>query len=47
MRNCLCISPQEFLNIYLAKESDFQKATLRIFHESDKQSYLEIEALKK
>lgn len=29
-------NPQKFMNIYEAKDSDFQKATIRIYHESSK-----------
>lgn len=41
------LNPQKFVDIYKAKETDFQKATQRVFHEAGNQSYLEIDLLKK
>ena len=35
-------NPQKFVNIYEAKESDFQKATHRIFHDAKNASYITI-----
>ncbi|MFZ4620984.1 MAG: CocE/NonD family hydrolase [Bacteroidota bacterium] len=34
-------NPQKFVNIYTAKESDFQKATHRVYRSSQDQSYIE------
>jgi len=35
-------NPQAFLDIYSAKESDFQKATQRVYHTSEMPSHLEV-----
>jgi len=35
-------NPQKFVNIYEAKESDFQNATHRLYHSTQKSSYLEV-----
>ena len=35
-------NPQKFVNIYQAKDSDFQKATHRLFHDAKNASYLTI-----
>ena len=35
-------NPQTFVDIYQAKESDFQKATQRVFHTGDLPSHLEV-----
>jgi uncharacterized protein len=35
-------NPQTFLDIYSAKESDFQKATQRVYHTSEMPSHLEV-----
>ena len=29
-------NPQQFINIYTAKDSDFQKATIRVYHNQSK-----------
>jgi uncharacterized protein len=39
-------NPQKFVNIYEAKESDFQKATIRIFHNASNASYIILPVLK-
>jgi hypothetical protein len=39
-------NPQTFCDIYGAKESDFQKATHRIYHAGDKTSQITVRALK-
>jgi len=39
-------NPQKFVNIYEAKESDFQKATIRIYHEVNNASYILLPVLK-
>jgi len=41
------LNPQKFVNIFTAKQSDFQKATQRIYHDAKHQSYLEIQLLGK
>jgi putative CocE/NonD family hydrolase len=40
-------NPQKFVNIYEAKESDFQKATIRIFHNEKSASYILLPVLSK
>lgn len=35
-------NPQTFVNIYNAKESDFQKATQRVYHNAEMPSHLEL-----
>jgi len=40
-------NPQKFVNIYEAEESDFQKATIRIYHEVNNASYILLPVLKK
>jgi len=36
-------NPQKFVpNIFAAKESDFQKATQRVYHSTDQASYIEL-----
>ncbi|MBL7816023.1 MAG: CocE/NonD family hydrolase [Saprospiraceae bacterium] len=40
-------NPQKFVNIYQAKDSDFQKATHRIFHNAKNASHLTIRVLDK
>ncbi len=41
------INPQKFTdNIFLAKESDFIKATHRVFHQSGNETYVEVNVLK-
>jgi putative CocE/NonD family hydrolase len=39
-------NPQSFVNIYQAKESDFQKATIRIFHDEQHASRIILPVLK-
>ena len=39
-------NPQKYVNIYEAKESDFQKATIRIYHDADNASYILVPVLK-
>ncbi|MEP7110964.1 MAG: CocE/NonD family hydrolase, partial [Ferruginibacter sp.] len=39
-------NPQKFLNIYLANDSDFQKATIRIFHDGINQTRFILPVLK-
>jgi len=39
-------NPQKFVDIYSCSESDFQKATMRIYHESAHPSNLKITVLK-
>jgi uncharacterized protein len=39
-------NPQKFVNIYECSESDFQKATHRIYHDSQYPSHLEVKVLK-
>jgi uncharacterized protein len=38
-------NPQKFMDIYRAKESDFQKATHRVYHNADMQSHLQVNVL--
>jgi predicted acyl esterase len=38
-------NPQKFVDIYHAKDSDFQKATERIYHDSVNKSSLKITVL--
>ena len=38
-------NPQKFVDIYHAKESDFQKATQRIYHNNQYPTHLEINVL--
>ncbi|MCJ7819718.1 MAG: CocE/NonD family hydrolase [Bacteroidales bacterium] len=40
-------NPQQFVNIYEAKESDFQKATIRIYHNEENASNIILPVLKK
>ena len=40
-------NPQKFVNIYEAGESDFQKATIRIFHNEKNPSTILLPVLKK
>ena len=40
-------NPQKFVDIYTAKDADFQKATHRIFHNATKASYLKLSVLEK
>jgi uncharacterized protein len=40
-------NPQKFVDIYQAKDSDFQKATHRIYHDYKNASYLQIKVLEK
>ena len=40
------LNPQTFVNIPTAKETDFQKATIRIYHEPDHPSYLSLPILR-
>jgi putative CocE/NonD family hydrolase len=40
-------NPQKFVNIYNAKESDFQKATIRIFHNASNASSITLPVLSK
>ncbi|MCW3123725.1 MAG: CocE/NonD family hydrolase [Flavipsychrobacter sp.] len=40
------MNPQKFVNIYKAKLSDFQKSTIRIYHDSKHPSYLVLPILK-
>ena len=40
------MNPQTFVNIPTAKETDFQKATIRIYHEPDHPSYLSLPILR-
>jgi putative CocE/NonD family hydrolase len=35
-------NPQKFIDIYSAKESDFQKATQRVYHSADLASHIEV-----
>ena len=35
-------NPQKFVDIYAAKESDFQKATQRVYHTAEMPSHLEV-----
>jgi putative CocE/NonD family hydrolase len=39
-------NPQKFMNIYQAKDGDFQKATQRIYHSAKFQTHLKISVLK-
>ena len=39
-------NPQQFLNIYTANDSDFQKATIRIYHDAYNQSKIILPVLK-
>ena len=39
-------NPQKFENIYFAKDSDFQKATQRVFHSKEFPSNLKVMVLK-
>ncbi len=39
-------NPQKFVNIYEAKESDFQKATIRIYHNENNASFILLPVLK-
>jgi len=39
-------NPQKFLNIYQAKDTDFQKATQRIYHSGKSASRLKVNVLK-
>jgi putative CocE/NonD family hydrolase len=39
-------NPQKFVNIYKCSDSDFQKATMRIYHDSKNPSHLEVNILK-
>src|SRR5262249_28560140 len=39
-------NPQKFLNIYQAKDEDFQKATQRIYHSSKFPTQLKVSVLK-
>jgi len=39
-------NPQEFVNIYEAREEDFHKATIRIFHDTDNSSNILLPLLK-
>jgi predicted acyl esterase len=39
-------NPQKFVNIYTAKETDFQKATIRIYHNSANASKIILPVLK-
>ncbi|MEW6736954.1 MAG: CocE/NonD family hydrolase, partial [Acidobacteriota bacterium] len=38
-------NPQQFLDIYNAKESDFQKATQRVYHSEEFSSHLKVKVL--
>ncbi len=38
-------NPQKFVNIYQAKDSDFQKATIRIYHDAQKKSGIKVRVL--
>jgi len=40
-------NPQEFVNIYEAKESDFKKATIRLYHDAKNASNILLPVLKK
>jgi predicted acyl esterase len=40
-------NPQKFLNIYEANDSDFQKATIRIYHDGANSSNIVLPVLKK
>jgi predicted acyl esterase len=40
-------NPQKFVNIYEAKENDFQKANIRIYHNQKNASYILLPVLKK
>jgi hypothetical protein len=39
-------NPQKFLNIYTADDADFQKATIRILHDSENASGITLPLLK-
>jgi len=39
-------NPQKFVNIYTAGESDFQKASIRIFHDAGNSSSITLPILK-
>lgn len=39
-------NPQKFLNIYAAKDSDFQKATQRVYRSAKSPSQLKVSVLK-
>jgi predicted acyl esterase len=39
-------NPQKFVNIYEAEDSDFQKATIRIFHDAANSSSIILPVLK-
>jgi len=38
-------NPQKFVDIYTAKDSDFQKATLRIYHDAQNASNVKVMVL--
>jgi predicted acyl esterase len=40
-------NPQKFVNIYKASQNDFQKATIRIYHEERNESNIILPVLKK
>ena len=40
-------NPQKFLNIYTAKDSDYQKASIRIYHDAKYASGITLPVLKK
>jgi putative CocE/NonD family hydrolase len=39
-------NPQKFVNIYTCKDSDFQKARIKIYHETDQASFLVLPVLR-
>ena len=39
-------NPQKFVDIYTCQDSDFQKATQRIYHDADFASHLKVTVLK-
>ena len=39
-------NPQKFVNIYEARENDFQKATIRIYHDEKNSSTILLPVLK-
>jgi predicted acyl esterase len=39
-------NPQKFVDIYKCQDSDFQKATQRIYHDSSYPSHIEVSVLK-
>ena len=40
------MNPQKFVDIYNAKEEDFQKATQRVYHSGEHSSVIKVNVLK-